>query len=68
MPLGAAVERLARYLPRPVAVDPRVAGLRLSGQVHIAQAEGFLRALPDIAAVRSVLADERWTIGPRATQ
>jgi RNA polymerase sigma factor (sigma-70 family) len=68
MPLGAAVERLARYLPRPVAVDPRVAGLRLSGQVRIAQAEGFLRALPDIVPVRSVLTDERWTIGPRMAQ
>ena len=65
MPLSAAVERLLRYLPRPVEVDPRVAGLRLSGQVRIAQAEDFLRALPDIVAVRSVLSGDRWTIGPR---
>ena len=65
MPLSAAVERLLRYLPRPVEVDPRVAGLRLSGQVRIAQAENFLRALPDIVPVRSVLSGDRWTIGPR---
>ena len=65
MSLSAAVARLLRYLPRPVEVDPRVAGLRLSGQVRIAQAEDFLRALPDIVAVRSVLSGDRWTIGPR---
>ncbi|MGJ7579270.1 sigma-70 family RNA polymerase sigma factor [Variovorax sp. RHLX14] len=66
MPLSAAVSRLSRYLPRPVEVDPRVAGLRLSGQVRIAQSEDFLRALPDIVAVRSVLSGDRWTIGPRS--
>lgn len=65
MPLSAAIARLMRYLPRPVEVDPRVAGLRLTGQVRIAQAEDFLRALPDIVAVRSVLASDRWTVGPR---
>lgn len=65
MPLSAAIARLMRYLPRPVEVDPRVAGLRLSGQVRIAQAEDFLRALPEIVAVRSVLVGDRWAIGPR---
>ncbi|MDP9899245.1 sigma-70 family RNA polymerase sigma factor [Variovorax ginsengisoli] len=65
MPLDDAVARLERYLPRPVAVDARVAGLRLSGQVRIAQAEDFLRALPDILPVRSTLEAGRWAIGPR---
>lgn len=65
MPLEAAITRLERYLPRPVSVDARVAGLRLSGQVRIAQAEDFLRALPEIVAVRTTLDGGRWTIGPR---
>ena len=64
-PLAEAVERLRRYLPRPVAVDGAVAGLRLSGQVRVAQAEDFLRALPRIVPVRSRLTDGRWEIGPR---
>lgn len=63
-PLAEAVERLRRYLPRPVLVDASVAGLRLSGQVRIAQGEDFLRALPDIVPVRSALVGGRWEIAP----
>nr|WP_315234274.1 sigma-70 family RNA polymerase sigma factor [uncultured Albidiferax sp.] len=63
-PLAGAVERLRRYLPRPVLVDASVAGLRLSGQVRIAQGEDFLRALPDILPVRSALVGGRWEIAP----
>lgn len=65
MPLDAVIARLDRYLQRPVSVDARVAGLRLSGQVRIAQAEDFLRALPEIVAVRTTVEGGRWTIGPR---
>ncbi len=63
--LAEAIERLRRYLPRPVELDPAVATLRLSGLVKIAQAEDFLRALPGILPVRSNLEDQRWRIGPR---
>lgn len=63
--LAEAIERLRRYLPRPVELDPAVATLRLSGLVKIARAEDFLRALPGILPVRSNLEDQRWRIGPR---
>ncbi|MFT3666179.1 sigma-70 family RNA polymerase sigma factor [Piscinibacter sp.] len=62
VPLGDAVERLRRYLPRVVEVDPAAAGLRLSGQVRIAQSEDFLRALPGIVPVRSRLEPGGWHI------
>lgn len=65
-PLGDTVERLRRYLPRPVDVAPAIASLRLSGQVRIVQAEDFLRALPGILPVRSRLAQGRWQIEPRS--
>ncbi len=64
-PLGEAIERLRRYLPRPVAVAPEVAGLRLSGQVRIAQAEDFVRALPGILPVRARLETGRWQVQMR---
>ncbi len=60
--LGETVERLRRYLPRPVDVAADAALLRLSGQVRIAQAEDFLRALPGVVPVRSRLEQGRWTI------
>ncbi len=63
-PLAEAVERLRRYLPRPVAVDAGVAEVWLSGQVQIAQGEDFLRVLPDIVPVRSALVGGRWEIAP----
>ena len=62
-PLADVVERLRRYLPRPVEVDGTVAALRLSGQVRISQAEDFVRALPAVVPVRSRLQDGRWRIG-----
>lgn len=62
VPLGEAVERLRRYLPRPVEVDAAAAGLRLSGQVRIAQAEDFVRALPGVLPVRSRLQNGRWRV------
>lgn len=62
VPLGEAVERLRRYLPRPVEVDAGAAALRLSGQVRIAQAEDFVRALPSAVPVRVRLAAGRWTV------
>lgn len=60
--LGETVERLRRYLPRPVEVAADAAALRLSGQVRIAQAEDFVRALPSIVPVRARLEDGRWRI------
>ena len=60
--LAEVVERLRRYLPRPVDVDGAAAGLRLSGQVRIAQAEDFLRALPGVVPVRSRLSGGRWHV------
>jgi len=65
MPLGDAVERLRRYLPRPVDVDAGAAALRLSGQVRIAQAEDFVRALPSAVPVRVRLAQGRWSVAAR---
>lgn len=64
-PLAEAIERLSRYLPRPVDLDPAVASLRLSGLVRIAQAEDFLRALPGILPVRSSLDGQRWQLRAR---
>jgi len=65
VPLGEAIERLRRYLPRPVDVDARAAALRLSGQVRIAQAEDFVRALPSAAPVRVRLEAGRWSVAAR---
>lgn len=62
IPLGDAVERLRRYLPRPVEVAADAAGLQLSGLVRIAQAEDFVRALPGIVPVRPRLEHGRWSI------
>ena len=64
-PLGEAVERLRRYLPRPVEVAADAAGLRLSGQVRIAQAEDFVRALPGMVPVRARLEQGGWQIARR---
>ncbi len=61
-PLGDALEHLRRYLPYPVDVDAGVAGLRVSGQVRVAQTEDFLRALPGIVPVASRLQSGRWQI------
>lgn len=61
-PLQDVLDRLRRYLPRPVAVSPDAAGLRLSGQVRIAQAEDFVRALPGVLPVRSRLTQGRWLV------
>ncbi len=65
VPLGEAVERLRRYLPRPVDVDGGATALRLSGQVRIAQAEDFVRALPSAVPVRVRLAQGRWSVAAR---
>lgn len=64
-PLAEAVERLHRYLPRAVHVDTRAAALRLSGQVRIAQAEDFVRALPAVVPVQVRLVDGQWQVAGR---
>lgn len=61
-PLAEVVERLRRYLPRPVEFDGAAAVLRLSGQVQIAQAEDFVRALPSVMPVGARLRNGRWYI------
>ena len=62
VPLADAIERLRRYLPRPVELDAEAARLRLSGQVRIAQAEDFVRALPSAVSVSTWLDAGRWRI------
>ena len=65
VPLADAIERLRRYLPRPVELDAEAARLRLSGQVRIAQAEDFVRALPSAVSVSPWLDAGRWRISAR---
>ncbi len=65
VPLAEAVERLRRYLPRAVQVDAQAAALRLSGQVRIAQAEDFVRALPAVVPVQVRLVDGQWRVAGR---
>lgn len=65
VPLADAIERLRRYLPRPVELDAEAARLRLSGQVRIAQAEDFVRALPSAVSVSTWLDAGRWRISAR---
>lgn len=64
-PLADAVERLRRYLPRAVLVDADAAALRLSGQVRIAQAEDFVRALPAVVPVQVRLVAGQWQVQAR---
>ncbi|MFN3436378.1 MAG: sigma-70 family RNA polymerase sigma factor [Acidovorax sp.] len=64
-PLADAVERLRRYLPRAVSVDADAAALRLSGQVRIAQAEDFVRALPAVVPVQVRLVAGQWQVQAR---
>ncbi len=65
VPLAEAIDRLRRYLPRPVEVSADAAALRLSGQARIAQAEDFVRALPSAVPVRARLEEGRWRIAAR---
>ena len=65
VPLADAIERLRRYLPRPVELDAEAARLRLSGQVRIAQAEDFVRALPSAVSVSTWLDAGRWRVSAR---
>ena len=65
VPLADAIERLRRYLPRPVELDAEAARLRLSCQVRIAQAEDFVRALPSAVSVSTWLDAGRWRISAR---
>ena len=64
-PLADAVERLRRYLPRTVVVGTDAAALRLSGQVRIAQAEDFVRALPAVVPVQVRLVAGQWQVQAR---
>lgn len=64
-PLAEAVDRLRRYLPRPVQVEAGAAALRLSGQVRIAQAEDFVRALPSVVPVQVRLVAGQWRVAAR---
>lgn len=54
-PLAEIVQRLSRYHPRTLEVDPRVAGLRLTAEVRIGLADEWLRhVLPRSLEVRVV--------------
>lgn len=66
-PLGRVVHRLDRYTPRRLEVDEGAAQLAISGHVRIAQAERWLRSLPQFAPVQvSVLEDGGLRIARRA--
>lgn len=65
VPLAEAVERLRRYLPRAVHLDAQAAVLRLTGQVRIAQADDFVRALPAVVPVQVRVVDGRWQVAGR---
>lgn len=54
VPLGEAVERLARYAKVDLRADPRTAQLRVSGTVEIARWDDWLQALPAVLPVRVV--------------
>lgn len=45
-PLGEAVQRIARYSPRPLRVAPDAQALPVFGRVRIAEAHAWLRLLP----------------------
>lgn len=51
-PLGRVIRRLGRYTPRRLLVDDDAAQLAVSGHVRIAQAERWLRGLPQFAPVQ----------------
>ncbi|XAH24696.1 sigma-70 family RNA polymerase sigma factor [Xylophilus sp. GW821-FHT01B05] len=52
VPLGEAVERLARYASFELHTDPRVASLRISGTVETAHLSDWLQSLPAVLRVR----------------
>ncbi|MCM8564062.1 sigma-70 family RNA polymerase sigma factor [Thauera linaloolentis] len=54
VPLEQAVQRLSRYTPHAIHVEPGIAGLRVYGRVSIADSKAWLRQLPSILPVRLV--------------
>ncbi len=52
IPLGEAVERLARYSTYPLRVAPDAASLPVLGRVRIADSGAWIRLLPGILPVR----------------
>lgn len=50
--LGEALQRLSRYTPLVLRSTPDVADLPLSGRVRIAQAQAWIRALPQALPVQ----------------
>lgn len=51
IPLEQAAQRLSRYTPYAIHVEPGVAGLRIHGRVNIADSDAWLRQLPSILPV-----------------
>lgn len=65
-PLGEVVAQLARYRPGHLAVDPRVAGLRVSGTLPLADTDQALLALTAAVPVELAYATRWWvTLRPR---
>jgi transmembrane sensor len=52
VPLGEAIERLARYTAFDLRADARAAQLRVSGSVEVAELSDWLQALPAALPVR----------------
>jgi ferric-dicitrate binding protein FerR (iron transport regulator) len=57
-PLGRVVHRLGRYTHRRLVVEEGAAQLAISGHVRIAQAERWLRGLPQFAPVQVSVLDD----------
>ncbi len=57
-PLGRVVHRLGRYTRRRLVVEEGAAQLAISGHVRIAQAERWLRGLPQFAPVQVSVLDD----------
>jgi ferric-dicitrate binding protein FerR (iron transport regulator) len=65
-PLSQILDRLARYHPRLLVVDPRVAQWPVTAEIRIAQADAWLRhVLPQAVDVKVVDTDQALRFEPR---
>lgn len=64
-PLGQVVQRLRRYTGQAIVVTPRAAWLPVTAEIRIAQAGGWLQALPRALPLRVERGDSGWTIALR---
>jgi len=52
-PLAEAVEQINRYLSTPIALDPGVAGLKVSGVFNVRDLDDFVNTLTSFFPVQS---------------